>query len=227
VVLAGFTAAVLGGTFNPIHLGHLHIAQYVKKVFELSQVHFVVAATPPHKAAEDLLSLTHRYAMVCLATQSIPEFTPSLVELEYPASPFSIDTLKKIAARSQGPVLFVAGGDSLREVSSWYRSEDLLAGYCFAFVQRPGYPQETGGEALSRTELLRICDLTGHFAGDARERIRQETGAGHRVFLLDAGAPDISSSQIRKLASAGASVCDLVPAPVHEYIRKLHLYGGQ
>jgi len=222
--LAGIQAAVLGGTFNPVHLGHLYIAQYVRNVFELSQVHFVVAATPPHKSAENILSLTHRYAMVCLATQDCPQSMPSLVELEPPASSFSIDTLGKIAARIQGQVLFIAGGDSLLEVATWYRSEELLAGYNFAFVLRPGFPPGNTG-IPSRTAIRPVCDLTGLSAVEARERIARKSGNENRIFLLEAGAPDISSSQIRSLASGGESFAHLIPRSVHEYIRKLHLYG--
>jgi nicotinate-nucleotide adenylyltransferase len=221
VPLGGIKAAVLGGTFNPVHEGHLHIARFVWQVFEVSQVYFVIAATPPHKSLENMVSLTHRYAMLCLATQGIQEFTPSLVELERPASPFSVDTLEKLASRIHGPILFIAGGDSLLEVASWHRGEELLARYHFVFITRPGFPNGT------RVGTHPVCDLTGLPNDDARERVRAEFSSGHHIFLLDAGAPDISSSRIRKLSSSGEPFQHLVPGPVHEYIRKLHLYGDQ
>ena len=91
---------VLGGTFNPVHNGHLHIARNIQEFFALKQVHFVVATTPPHKSLEDLIPFNHRYAMVSLAVAGVSSFIPSLVELEPEASPFSIDTMDKLSQPS-------------------------------------------------------------------------------------------------------------------------------
>ena len=142
---------VLGGTFNPIHLGHLHIAGEIQKIFSLAQVHFVVATTPPHKSPEDLIPFIHRYAMLSLATAAISSYIPSMIELEPQASPFSVDTMNKLArcmGREQRELYFIAGGDSLSEVKTWRNSEKLLTSYNFVFALRPGTGQFYKGFVL-------------------------------------------------------------------------------
>jgi nicotinate-nucleotide adenylyltransferase len=219
---------VLGGTFNPIHYGHLHIALEIQKLFSLSQVHFAVATVPPHKGPEDLVPFMHRYAMVSLATTGIPGFFPSLVELEPQASPFSIDTLKKLARRAGGQsnLYFIAGGDSLHEVKSWKESEKLLSSYTFIFALRPGIQGASPKDVLPSKAARRVVDLTGLSRSQARRTIAQQKGA-RRIYLLDVGALDISATRIRALASAGKPLNRVVPGPVREYIQKLHLYGGR
>jgi nicotinate-nucleotide adenylyltransferase len=219
---------VLGGTFNPIHLGHLHIAAEIQKLFALSRVHFVVATVPPHKTPENLIAFTHRHAMVSLATAGIPAFLPSLVELEPEASPFSVDTMDKLARRTRldkNVLFFIAGGDSLAEVKSWRESERLLNSYNFIFAVRPGTGPIDPGKVLPEKASARVCDLTG--IGRVRmRRMIQEQSRGNRIYIVDIGAPDVSATQIRRLAAMGKPIHRLVPAPVCEYIRKLHLYDG-
>jgi len=220
---------VLGGSFNPIHLGHLHIAQRSREIFGLSQVLFVVASIPPHKPSQDLISFTHRYAMVSLATAEHASFFPSLVELEPPPSPYTIETLAKLA-RHPGvtgqELYFLAGGDSLLDVTGWHNSTTLLLSYNFVFVMRPGVHTPAHGAALPQAAASRLVDMRGFDSGRAQEMISGGLAAPEsRIFLVDAGAPDIAASEIRRLASLGQRIDHLVPAPVHEYILKQHLYG--
>ena len=227
--MEGTRLGVLGGTFNPIHKGHLQIARYAQRLFTLSQIHFVVAAIPPHKSAEDLVALNHRYAMVCLATQDSPCFIPSLVELEPPASPFSIDTLAKLAARygdAKG-LYFIAGMDSLLEVASWHESERLLSAHNFVFASRPGVPGVDAETVLPKTVAARVCDLRGLGVRQAGKALHGGEARADGIFLVDADALDISASQIRLLLKSGRRVRHLVPDPVGDYIRKLNLYGEQ
>ncbi|HYK88623.1 MAG TPA: nicotinate-nucleotide adenylyltransferase [Acidobacteriota bacterium] len=220
---------VLGGTFNPIHLGHLHVAQMAQRLFDLDRVYFVVAAAPPHKPLRNLLPLTHRYAMVTLATAGSPAFFPSLIELERPASPYSIHTLEKITRRNRGKgtrLYFIAGGDSLAEVSTWRNSERLLTSYSFIFVTRPSSGPVELTSVLPATALCRVRDLTRLPRHQARRQIRLEESSGEsRVFIVDLKALDISASRIRELAFDGKPIRHLVPASVHEYLQKTHLYG--
>ena len=221
---------VLGGTFNPVHNGHVHIARNIQELYALSEVHFVVATTPPHKSPEELISFTHRYAMVSLAVAGVSSFVPSLVELAPRASPFSIDTMEKIARRmglNKNALYFIAGGDSLLEVKSWQHSEKLLSAYNFIFVMRPGTRRIVPREALPPKVLSRVRDFTGLKRVQIRRRIEAEAGTENRIYILDIGAPDISATRIRNLVSAQKSIHRLVPPPVREYIRKLHLYGGR
>jgi nicotinate-nucleotide adenylyltransferase len=228
--LEGTKLGVLGGTFNPIHNGHLRLAHYVQRLFTLSQIHFVVAALPPHKSAEDLVALNHRYAMVCLATQDFPDFIPSLVELEPPASPFSIDTLAKLSRGRSGDAKglhFIAGTDSLMEVSSWHESERLLTSHSFVFVSRPGVQHVDTKSILPRAAAAQVCDLRGLGLRQARKVLHGREARGNGIFLVDAHALDISASRIRVLLKFGRRVRRLVPDHVDDYIRKLHLYGEQ
>jgi nicotinate-nucleotide adenylyltransferase len=220
---------VLGGSFNPVHFGHLHIARRSLEIFGFSQTLFVVASVPPHKPAQDLIPLTHRYAMVCLATAGYPGFIPSLIELEPPASPYSVDTLSKLERRfgvTGKSLFFIAGGDSLLEVSGWHRSEALLEQYNFVFVMRPGVSTPDPAAILPQAALMHIADFRGAASSELRQRLAAELAApACRIYLVDAEAPDIAASEIRKLASMGRNIGRFVPPTVDEYIAKLHLYG--
>ncbi len=220
---------VLGGTFNPVHIGHLHIAREIHGIFGLSRVIFVVAGTPPHKPLEDLISFHHRYAMVSLATSGCGFLLPSQIELEPPASPYSIDTLTKLAKQcsvSGNGLYFIAGGDSLLEVAGWHRSQELLSACNFVFVMRPGIPVKDAFAALPQAEASRVVDLRGFAASRIQNELMSlPTSAGSHIFLLDVNAPEIAASQIRRRLTSGQAIDDLVPASVSEYIRKLHLYG--
>ena len=221
---------VFGGTFNPIHSGHLHIARSVRKIFSLSKILFVVAADPPHKPSKKLISLAHRYAMVSLATSEEPLFVPSLIELESHASPYSVDTMRKISRSVRprgGEVYFIAGGDSLLEVNSWRESEKLLTSYNFIFVRRPGADTDNYDGFLPEKAVPRVCDLTGLGRTAIRRKFEEEQFKNNRLFIVDVDAPDISATRIRNFASAGKDFRSLVPKPVHSYIQKLRLYGGK
>ncbi len=220
---------VFGGTFNPIHLGHLHIAGEIRRIFSLARVHFVVATTPPHKSPDDVIAFSHRYAMVSLATASTASFIPSMVELEPPASPFSIDTMEKLArriGRGKQRLFFIAGGDSLSEVGTWRESERLLTSYNFIFALRPGTGTVPLEEVLAPKAFARVCDLTQSGASRMRRQFL-ESGGTNRIYIVNVGAPDIAATRIRKLASSGKSIQRMVPGPVNDYIRKLRLYGGR
>jgi len=221
---------VLGGTFNPVHNGHLHIARNIQELFALKQVHFVVATTPPHKSPEDLIPFNHRYAMVSLAVAGMSSFVPSLVELESEASPFSIDTMGKLARHmglDSGSLFFIAGGDSLLEVKSWQQSERLLNSYNFVFVLRPGIDRIAPADVLPSKVLSRVRDFTGLERVEILSCIAKEADSENRIYIVDVEAPNISATQIRGLTSSKKSIQRLVPNPVREYIRKLHLYGGR
>jgi nicotinate-nucleotide adenylyltransferase len=221
---------VFGGTFNPMHLGHLHLARKVQSLFGLKEIHFVVASTPPHKPLEGLTPLIHRYAMVVLATSSEESFIPSLVELEEPRSPFSLNTMEKLARHTGGTsedLFFIAGGDSLLEVSGWHQSDKLLDAYNFVFVARPGAKTDPAAAAFPLSVRSRVRDLRGLDVSSLSSRVHEEATAGQpKIFIVDAGAPDISSSKIREMIAAGTRAESFIPEEIFSYIRKLHLYGA-
>jgi nicotinate-nucleotide adenylyltransferase len=219
----------LGGSFNPIHFGHLFIARRIRDLFRLQRVHFIVAATPPHKPAGGLVPFAHRYAMVCLAVAGSRSFLPSTVELDPPPSPFSVHSLEKLDQRTRAEnarLYFIAGGDSLLDIGSWHESERLLASYDLVFVMRPGIRIPDPASLLPRDAWENMLDLRDHRPAAIRASIRKAEACGERrVYLLDIGAPDISASEIRYLVAAGKPVDKLVPARVREYIEKLKIYG--
>jgi len=219
----------LGGSFNPVHFGHLFIARRIRDLFHLQRVHFIVAATPPHKPAGGLVPFAHRYAMVSLALAGSRSFLPSAVELDPPPSPFSVHSLEKLDLRNRAGharLYFIAGGDSLLDVGSWHESERLLASYDFVFVTRPGVEIPDPAALLPRDARESMLDLRDRRPAEIRAAVRTAEACGERrVYLLDVGAPDISASEIRRLVAAGEPVDKLVPARVREYIEKLNIYG--
>jgi nicotinate-nucleotide adenylyltransferase len=220
---------VFGGTFNPIHLGHLHIAAGVQQLFGFSRIYFVVASTPPHKPGLDIAAFLDRYAMVSLALSGSERLIPSAVELERPASPFSIDTMRKFARRSPADpenLFFIAGGDSLYDVGGWHRGNELLESYNFVFVMRPGVDVDDPRSILPRAVAGRVRDFRGYSVRKIRrDAASAANGRRNSIFIVDVAAPDISASQVRRLVSGGRSVRSLVPDAVNRYIKKLGLYG--
>lgn len=219
---------VLGGTFNPVHLGHLHIAERVRKIFSLSKIYFVVATVPPHKLREHLIPFIHRYAMVSLAVAGVTSFVPSMIELEPEESAFSADTLRKFErslACEKRDLYFIAGGDSLTEVKTWRESEKLLTSYNFVFATRPGTGPVVCKNVLPQKAVSRVRNLTGLGIVRMRQKIADDNSRGNRIYIVDVDAPDISATRIRRLASNGTSFRRMVPGTVFEYIRKHHLYG--
>jgi nicotinate-nucleotide adenylyltransferase len=222
---------VLGGTFNPIHRGHLHLAKSVQSLFELSRVYFVVSSEPPHKRTDDLIPFAHRYAMVSLAVEKEISFIPSIVEIEPDQSPYTIDTMDKLARiEKQSRLFFIAGGDSLLEIASWRESERLLAGFNFIFVTRPWDGLIDAEKNLPADVFRRTRDLTGLSRAQIKKKIAEEPKDENRIYVVDAKAPDISSTEIRNLLVAKGgdhAVRRMIPPAVRGYIRKLRLYGGK
>jgi nicotinic acid mononucleotide adenylyltransferase len=136
-----------------------------------------------------------------------------------------MDKLSVSLAQEKGALYFIAGGDSLMEVKSWRQSEKLLASYNFIFVVRPGTDLAEYRDALAEQAVARVCDLTGLKRTQIRRKISEGNAGENRIFIVDVGAPDISATRIRNLASSGKPVQRMVSGPVNEYIRKLHLYG--
>jgi nicotinate-nucleotide adenylyltransferase len=213
---------ILGGTFDPVHVAHLQIAERAQALLELERVYFLVSHAPPHKPAA-ATSAWHRYAMVALATAHRPDWVPCPLELEVAGPSYTIDTLARFGTALGVPaatLVFIAGGDSLRDFRLWREWERLLAEYRFLFVARPGVDLGDAAAAL----------LAGGRVADARrwppERIRQALGGDARAVLADLDMPDVSSTATRHVLQSGQDRPELVPEPVRRYIQKAGLYGG-
>jgi nicotinate-nucleotide adenylyltransferase len=215
---------ILGGTFDPVHNAHLVMAEGAVARLGLERVYFLVSNAPPHKIGRPLTAAWHRFAMVALAAAGRPEWIPCTLELETPGPTYTIDALRRFCAHfgyAPAEVLFLAGGDSLRDFHHWKDADVLLSEFRFLFVQRPGI--ELSPEAAARVAEGRIVD--GRNRSD--ETLREALGRPGISLLADMGTPDISSTRVRHMVESRQDCAGLVPAPVLGYIRKLGLYGGQ
>ncbi|QBS36949.1 nicotinate-nucleotide adenylyltransferase [Thermaerobacter sp. FW80] len=195
---------VLGGTFDPIHIGHLVAAEAARTHFGLDRVLFVPAGRPPHKDPAAVTEAEHRYRMTVLATAGNPHFYTTRLELDREGPSYTIDTLRQLSAMA-GPratVYFIAGADSVITLPSWRGGLSLLDVCRLIVVTRPGLP----GAALQR--FL-----------DALPAARRS-----RVHVLPIPEIGISSTELRERVAAGRSIRYLVPAAVEDYVYKYGLY---
>ena len=188
---------IMGGTFDPIHHGHLVAASEVESLFGLDEVIFVPTGEPWQKSERRVSEAEHRYLMTVIATASNPRFWVSRVDIDRAGPTYTIDTIRDISAQRPGAELyFITGADALGQILSWKDAEDALKLARFIGVTRPGY------------------DLSDdHLPSDS-------------VTLLDVPAMAISSSDCRERVAAGRPVWYLVPDGVVQYINKHNLYTG-
>ncbi|APT82105.1 nicotinate-nucleotide adenylyltransferase [Corynebacterium ammoniagenes] len=190
---------IMGGTFDPIHNGHLVAASEAAYRFDLDKVIFVPTGQPWQKADRDVTDAEHRYLMTMVATASNPRFTVSRVDIDRNGPTYTIDTLRDIRKfYPDAELYFITGADALSSIMSWRDWEDMLEMAHFVGVTRPGYP-------LTR-------DMVPE---DQRDNIE----------LIDIPAMAISSTDCRERARGGEPVWYLVPDGVVQYIAKNHLYS--
>ncbi len=208
---------ILGGTFDPIHLGHTHIACEIAQVLGLSKVVFMVSKYPPHKKPKEISPAFHRYAMVVLATMNEAHLYASELELLRSGPSYTFDTLEELSTRyPEDQFCFIAGTDSLRELKMWYEYDKLLSRHCMVFVQRPGAEVELDRLEIS-ADLRRSIQLV-------QDKGALEIQAG-QSFCLNLDAPPISSTEIRRLVASDQNASqEFLSFPVYQYIRKYRLY---
>jgi nicotinate-nucleotide adenylyltransferase len=197
---------ILGGTFNPVHLGHLILAQNALEKYELSKVLFIPSATPPHKNAAALVSASHRMAMLNAVIETDPRFEVSDIETAREGPSYSVDTVAQLSEMHPGGKLyFVIGSDSLTELHVWKDIRKLLAMCTFVTFARPG------------SCVSAITPGSLKLEPPWPERLLSNVTSLHMV--------DISSSEIRYRVAEGMSIRYLVPHAVEIYITEHHLYG--
>lgn len=187
---------LLGGTFNPIHNGHLFLASQAKEKFSLEKVIFIPSAYPPHKEDCSLVDANHRYIMVTLATLDNEDFIVSDIEIHRGGRSYTLDTLKEIKRIYGGEttIYFITGYDAISELSTWKEAEKLLELCVFIFAPRPGYELKIEERYLKYTQQLIMPEL------------------------------NISSTYIREKIKSGKSIKYLVPDLVYKYICRYNLY---
>jgi nicotinate-nucleotide adenylyltransferase len=218
--------ALFGGTFDPVHLGHLAVARAAAEKFDLGRVYFAPADLPPHKQKRKLTDFQHRFAMLALATADDPRFVPSLLDAHTGQPNYSIHTVRRLKStlRKTDKLYFLIGMDAFKDISTWRQPEELLSEVEFIVVSRPGYSLADVGRALPQS--LRP---TGLMLRAMRQQESEGTIAlmGATIHLLGEVREKVSSTLIR--SAAGKSVKQLsrfVPPLVAEYIKKESLYVG-
>ena len=189
---------LMGGTFDPIHLGHLVTAEEARHELDLDEVVFLPAGDPWQKGGGGVTAAEHRYLMVVLATAANPAFSVSRLEVDREGPTYTVDTLRNLRARLPDEELyFVTGADAILTILSWKDADECLELASFVGATRPGY------------DLARTADLA----------------LDGRVRLLDVPALAISSSDVRDRFGSARAVRYLIPQEVEEYARKHGLYG--
>jgi len=222
--------ALFGGTFDPIHRGHVVVARAAMAKFALKQVWFVPADIPPHKQKTPLTSYYHRYAMIALALAGEKALLPSLLEAPDPDQPgkerkpsYSIDTVRrtrKLLGKSDH-LYFLIGMDAFKDIAKWYKAEELLGECDFIVAARPGFSLADVAASLP-AKLRPRPEVTKLF--------RKEKMAGPLVLpgatlhMLPETQENISATHIRAAVERGGALKRLVSEPVAEYIQKEKLY---
>jgi nicotinate-nucleotide adenylyltransferase len=192
---------VFGGTFDPVHLGHLILAEQCREQGRLDQVWFVPAARPPHKAAEELTPFLQRLEMLNLAIAGQPAFRVEELEQDLPGPGYTAVTLEELHQRHPEHAWFlVVGGDALRDLPGWFEPRRIVAQAELLVMPRPG-------AAMPPAEELQV-----------------KLGAPVRVQIMNVPPIGISSTDLRQRLGEGRSVRYLVPRAVEEYIRDKRLY---
>jgi nicotinate-nucleotide adenylyltransferase len=221
--MAGRRIGLLGGTFNPVHLGHIRAALEVKRRFRLEKVLFIPSSIPPHKRPKAIASAEDRLRMVGLACRGRKGLSASPIEIKAGGTSYSILTLDKILRRFPGgEVFFILGLDAFLEIDAWRDCRRVLEQCHFIVISRPGYDLARARQVLRGSLASRMSELGQE---DSAEEPLQ---AGPRIFLVPIAALDISSTDIRRRARCGEPLRGLVPPAVETYIRRHRLYqGGQ
>ena len=213
-------AAIYGGTFDPLHNGHLKVARRVQKLFGLDELFFVPACVPPHKRGAGISPAFHRFAMLALATQQDEPLRVSTIELDNPERPYAVETVARMREQlgADYRLFFVMGADSWSEITTWREWQRLLTMCDHVVVTRPGY------ELNKPAAGANLIDLRGRTDDEINALVSQSASPG--VFVTDAVFEDVSATEIRAAARQGDTnaLTKMVPREVATYIEKYGLY---
>ena len=214
-----------GGSFDPIHRGHLALAQAAAERFGLRQVLLVPANVSPHKQKQPVTAFVHRYAMVALATQDQKQFVPSLLEApgSSPGANFTIDTVRRLkqTLKKADRLFLLIGIDAFRDIAKWREAQALLAECDFVVASRPGFSLRDVAESLP--EGVRPPAVV-------TKPFRKQAASGDLVLpgltlhLLEGVQQNVSATTIRAAAAQGKPLGRWLDPRVAEYIRKTGLY---
>lgn len=207
---------ILGGTFDPVHLGHLRLAEEVGEEFGLEKVYLIPAASPPHKGGKRITAFHHREEMARMAVEGSRLLVVSDLEGRRHGRSFSIETLKEfhLLYPSDLELFFILGTDAFLEIETWKDYRHLFDYAHFVVVKRPGTAAESTAAHLASLGIAFRKETERRFGGPS----------GNKVFFIDTTLMDISSTRIREKASKGKSIRYLVPENVRCYILNNGLY---
>jgi nicotinate-nucleotide adenylyltransferase len=202
---------VLGGTFDPIHLGHLDVAEAARAVLGLTRVWVAPARQPPHRSVPGA-SAAHRFAMVALGLQDRPWLDLTDVEMDAPGPSYTSALFDRLAAsRDLSTGVFITGADAFADIGTWHDYPAILDRMAFAVVSRPGAPA---------SGLPRLLPALAHRMAAAPST----SPVVPSIFLVDVPTSPVSSTEVRARVAAGRSIRDMVPGPVADYIERQRLY---
>jgi len=222
---------IMGGTFNPIHYGHLILANEIKERFHLEKIIFIPAFMPPHKEARDIIDPTHRLIMTVLATVNHPHLEVSDLEIRRGGRSYSIETIEELKSHysARTRFFFIVGCDTFWEIATWKSVDRLFRSCNFIISNR-------ANRAVNNREVLEMLSQTVvplyeglSFINGGRDLEFNcdkifPSDSLYAIFLAEVPAIDISSSDIRQRIAKGKTIKYLVPEPVEEYIIKHKLY---
>jgi nicotinate-nucleotide adenylyltransferase len=208
---------ILGGTFNPPHLGHLRLAQEVSEAFGLYKIIFVPCHQPPHKKETEIPNSKDRFNMTSLACAGNDKFEVSDLELKFPAPSYTVNTLRHIKSKTTDELYFIMGSDSLSEIGTWKDFEILFSLANYIIVDRPGLKFQKAWDSVPLTLQQQFTPSGSYFIHS------------NKMFLIPSNIRglNISSTHIRKLLKQGFTARYLTPESVLDYIRNKNLYSVQ
>ena len=209
--------AAFGGTFDPIHNGHVEIARAVVNEFHLDRLLLIPAHRPPHKRSLGISDAYHRYAMSVLATLDQPKTLVSTIELESPDRPYTFETIERLKGKlePETKLFFVVGADSFEEINTWREPERLMTSTNWIIVTRPGH-------SIASSHLDKRFQTAIVEQDDAKSA--QISPDEYHIYLTRCVNKDISSTEIRRMVRDGESIDEHVPARVADYIARYELY---
>jgi len=208
---------VMGGTFNPIHIGHLRSAEEVREAFDLDRVIFIPSADPPHKGKKGIIDIHDRLELVTEAVRENPFFIASDIEARRDGKSYTVDTLREIRSRLDdgGELFFILGLDAFLEIETWYHYRDLFDLSHFVVTDRPTSESHNPPLVLPETLAALFENV------DGRTLLHP---SGNRVYYHNISALDISATEIRRLVGEGFSIRYLVPERVYDTITQKGYY---
>ena len=217
--------ALFGGTFDPIHTGHIAVAQAAQRRFHLDAIYFVVSSRPPHKSRRELRPFAHRFAMTALACSDHPGFLPSLAEAPMDSAAshifYTIDTVRRFHREHPGDhMYFIVGADQFLEIPTWKNYETLLDSCDFIVASRPGFRLDALRLVIPPEKLARATGAATGQPHDANRIALQKSV----IHLMDTLSSHVSSTEVRERLEQRKSIHGLVPARVEEYILGQALY---